>query len=207
MNKNRQVWVTGFLATAIYVICTTVAFFNYPLAYSPLANWLSDLGNPMTNPDGAFSYNLGCVLSAFCLVFFYLGLNSWNNGDKKLRNLLTIAQVAGTLSSIFLIVAAFFPLGAQTQLHSISGKAHIFFVGFFLTFSGTVLLKHPEMPKWPAYFGFLVALINFIYGAFLHEVFIAEWAAIGMFIVYVLMIAGISIKQDTRRVDIGLKPG
>ncbi len=197
MINNKQVWVTGFMATAIYLICAMVAFFDYPLSYSPLANWLSDLGNPIINPTGAFSYNLGCILTGLCLTFFSLGLEIWDNGDKKRRTLLKIAQGSGTLSSLALIVSAFFPLGAQTLIHSISGKGHIFFAGFFLTFSATVLLKHPDLPKWLAYFGFFAALINFIYGAFLHSVFIAEWAAIGLFILYVLMISVNSLKQNT----------
>jgi hypothetical protein len=89
----------------------------------------------------------------------------------------------------------------------ISGKAHIFFAGFFLTFSATILLRHPHTPKWLAYFGFLAALINFIYGAFLNSVFIAEWAAIGLFIIYVLMISGNSLKQNTLRAEIGVRQG
>ncbi len=207
MIKNRLVWATGFMAVAVYLICTTVAFINYPLAYSPLANWLSDLGNPINNPTGAFWYDLGCVLTGLCLIFFYLGLEIWNEGDKKRSILLRIAQATGILSSLFLIVSAFFPLGSQTLIHSISGKAHIFFVGFFLTFSATIVLQHPNKPKWLAYFGFFVALINFIYGAFLHSVFIAEWAAIGLFIVYVLMISVNSLQQARPRAEMGIKPG
>jgi hypothetical protein len=195
------------MATAIYLICATVAYFNYPLAYTPFANWLSDLGNPFVNPTGAFSYNLGCVLTGLCLTFFSLGLEIWNNGDKKRRIHLTITQVTGIISSLSLIVSAFFPLGAQTLIHMISGKAHIFFAGFFLTFSATILLRHPHTPKWLAYFGFLAALINFIYGAFLYFVFIAEWAAIGLFIIYVLMISGNSLKQNTPRAEIGVRQG
>ncbi len=189
MTKNRQVWAAGFTAVAIYLICTAVAFFNYPLAYSPFANWLSDLGNPVVNTAGAFSYNLGCILAALSLIFFYLGLEIWFDGSRRSRILLTITQWAGIVSSLCLIIASFYPLGAQPLMHMISGKAHIFFVGFFLSFSATVLLKHPSTPKWIAYFGFLAALINFIYGAFLNDVFVAEWAAIGSFIVYILLIS------------------
>jgi hypothetical protein len=207
MKNSRQVWVTGFLASLAYLICAMVAFFNYPLTYSPLANWLSDLGNPIINPIGAFSYNLGCVLAGLCLIFFTLGLEIWDDGDKKRRILLTITQVTGIISSLSLIVSAFFPLGAQTLIHSISGKAHIFFAGFFLTFSATIILTRPNMPKWLAYFGFFVALINFIYGAFLHSVFIAEWAAIGLFIIYILMVAINSLKQNLPRADIGISKG
>jgi hypothetical protein len=197
MINNRQIWVTGFLATAVYLICSTVAFFYYPLAYSPFANWLSDLGNPIINPSGAFFYNLGVILTGLFLIFFCLGLEIWNTGDKKRTIQLRIAQVTGIIAFLSLIVSAFFPLGAQTLIHSISGKAHIFFVGFFLTFSAIILLRQPSTPKWLAYFGFLTAFINFIYGVFLYSVFLAEWVAIGFFIIDVLIISGYSLKQNS----------
>ena len=206
MINNKQVWVMGFMATAAYLICATVAFFHYPLAYNPFSNWLSDLGNPIINPGGAFSYNLGCVLTGLCLIFFSLGLEIWNDGSKNRLIHLRITQTTGIISSLSLIISAFFPLGAQTLIHMISGKSHIFFLGFFLTFSATILLRDLETPKWVAYFGFMVALVNFIYGAFLHAVFIAEWAAIGLFIIYVLMISGNSIKLSGRA-DFGTGQG
>jgi hypothetical protein len=196
MINPRQVWIAGFMATGIYLICTAVAFIAFPLAYSPQANWLSDLGNPLLNPIGAFSYNSGCVLTSLCLIFFYLGLKILIDGGRKERTLLAIAQATGILSSLFLIAAAVFPLGTHTLIHSIAGKGHIIFAGFFLTFSATVLLKDPRAPKWVVFFGFFVALVNFVYGAFLHAIFIAEWAAIGLFIGYVLVISGYSLKQE-----------
>jgi hypothetical membrane protein len=202
MTNPRLVWVPGYLAAAVYILCVAVAYVNYPLAYSPLENWLSDLGNPIINPTGAFAYNLGCVLAGLCLVFFFFGLNIWNDGHNKGKNLLSIAQVTGILSAIFLIVSALFPLGAHTPIHSISGKAHIFFAGFFLTFSATILLRQPHGSKWLALFGFLAAVVNFGYGAFLHAVFIAEWAAIGMFILYVLLLSGNAQKQTLDQLKI-----
>jgi len=190
MKDFRLVWSSGFIAVAVYLICATLAFFQYPLRYSPLDNWLSDLGNPLMNPTGASFYNLGCILVGLFLIVFCLGLQIWNDGKKRRIILLSITQVTGILSSLSLIASAFFPLGANTPIHSIAGKLHIIFAGFFLSFSATILLRYPRASKWIAFFGLLTALVNFIYGLFLHEVFIAEWAAIGMFIVYVLMIAG-----------------
>jgi hypothetical protein len=198
MINRRQVWVTGFLATVVYLIGTALAWLNYPLAYSPFKNWLSDLGNPIINPNGAFSYNLGVVLTGLCLILFCLGLEIWNNADKRRRILVRIMQAMGILAFLTLIVSAFFPLGAHTLIHQISGKLHIFFVGFFLALSASVLLRLAHAPKWLAWFSILVALINFIYGAFLYSVFIAEWVAIGAFILYVLMISGYSLKQNTQ---------
>jgi hypothetical protein len=63
------------------------------------------------------------------------------------------------------------------------------FLGFFLTFSATVILERSTSARWLAGFGFFTALVNFIYGAFLYSVFAAEWVALGMFIVYILMVS------------------
>ncbi len=99
--RRMIIVVAGFAAVAIYAVFTTIAFVKYPNAYSPLTNWLNDLGNPLANQSGAIFYNLGCILSGLILIAFYLGLRDWANGSKSLRGLLTIAQIAGWLSSIF----------------------------------------------------------------------------------------------------------
>jgi hypothetical protein len=197
--RRMIIVVAGFAAAAIYVIFTSVAFFKYPGAYSPLTNWLSDLGNPLLSPSGALFYNLGCILTGLVLVAFYIGLREWVNNDKRLKILLTIAQISGLLSSIFLIIAALFPLGSHTPIHAFSGKMHVVFLGFFFTFMATALLKHPVSIKWFAYFGFVGALVNFIYGAFLYSVFWAEWLAIGMFTIYILMISYNSLFLKTNK--------
>jgi hypothetical membrane protein len=181
--------VAGIAAIIIYLILTLVAFLKYPDSYEPLTNWLSDLGNPQANPSGSIFYNLGCILTSLFLIVFYIGLRQWNTGDKKMKVLLTIAQVAGVLSSFSLIIAAIFPLGTHTSIHSFWSATVSVFLGFFLTFSATSLLKHRAFIKWFAYYAFLTALVNFVYGAFLHSVFFAEWVSIGMFIIYVFMVA------------------
>jgi hypothetical membrane protein len=191
--RRMLIIIAGFAAITIYVVFTALAFSQYPSAYSPFKNWLSDLGNPLINQSGALLYNLGCILTSIVLIIFYVGIREWVNDNKRLKVLLTIAQIAGILSSIFLIITALFPLGSHTEIHQISGKLHIIFLGFFLTFSATVLLRNPVLTKWPAYFGFITAAVNFVYGAFLYSVFVAEWLAIGMFIIYLLMISFTSL--------------
>jgi hypothetical membrane protein len=196
--RRTIIVISGFAAVAIYLVFAAIALIRYPDAYSPLRNWLSDLGNPLINQSGALFYNLGCVLTGVVLIAFFIGLREWIDESKRLKILLTIAQIAGILSSVLLIITALFPLGSHTSIHEISGKMHVIFLGFFLTFSATVLLRHPVLRKWPAYFGFLTAVVNFVYGAFLHSVFVAEWVAIGMFIIYVLMISFNSLHVKTK---------
>jgi hypothetical protein len=181
--------IVGVAAVAVYLIFTAVALLKFPSEYSPLTNWLSDLGNPQINQSGAIFYNLGCIFTSVILLLFFFRLNELNTGERKNRIILTIAQISGLLSTLFLILTALFPLGVNTPIHALTGKMHIIFLGFFLTFSATALLRHPVSIKWLAYFGFAAALINFVYGAFLNSVFVAEWLAIGMFIIYVLLIS------------------
>ena len=187
----------GIAAVAVYLILALVAFLKYPGAYGPLTNWLSDLGNPLANPSGAIFYRLGCMLSGAALVLFYLKLGIWNPGSKRTRVLLTVAQCTGVFSAVCLIITGVFPLGTSTEIHSLWSMMLYISLGFFLTFSATALMKNPAFKKGFGYYAFLTAAVNFVFGAILHEVFWAEWISVGMFIVYVLMIAYNSIALVT----------
>jgi hypothetical protein len=140
---------------------------------------------------------LGCIIAAISLIFFSLGLRIWDDGNRRIKLFLLIAQVTNIISAVALMITAIFPLGPNTQIHAISGKIHIIFMGFFLTFSATMLLKFPKIAKWIPVFGFVSALVNFIYGAILYRVFIAEWVALGMFIFYVVILSIISLKSNS----------
>jgi hypothetical protein len=188
MIAKRAVFA-GLAAITVYVVFTAIAFFKYPDKFSPFANWLSDLGNPGVNQSGAVFYNAGCIIAGLGLAVFFFTLRHWGTGDRKTRYFLTAAQISGLLSASFLIVSAVFPLGSQTPVHEFASKMITIFFGFFFTFSATALLKYTGAVRWCAYYGFLSALVNFVYGAFLFSVFVVEWVAIGMFIIYVLMLS------------------
>jgi hypothetical membrane protein len=81
--RRMLVIITGFAAFTIYVVFTALAFSKYPDAYSPVKNWLSDLGNPLINQSGALLYNLGCVLTSIVLIFFVIFLSSGKQDTGK----------------------------------------------------------------------------------------------------------------------------
>ena len=193
MSNKRGDWAiissAGIAAVVVYLIFALVAFLKYPGAYGPLTNWLSDLGNPLANPSGAIFYRLGCMLSGAALILFYLKLGIWNTGSKKTRVLLTIAQYTGVFSAVSLIITGIFPLGTSTEMHSLWSMMLYISLGFFLTFSATALMKNPAFKRGFGYYAFLTAAVNFVFGAILHGMFWAEWISVGMFIVYVLMVA------------------
>jgi hypothetical protein len=49
-------------------------------------------------------------------------------------------------------------------------------------------------------------VVNFCYGAFLHAVFVVEWAAIGTFILYVLLLSGNAQKKTLERLKVNEAP-
>jgi hypothetical protein len=62
---------TAIVASIIYLAFTAIALAYYPQTYSPLTNWLSDLGNPTVNPSGALYYDAGGVVTSVALIFFF----------------------------------------------------------------------------------------------------------------------------------------
>ena len=179
----------GIAAAVAYLVFALVAFLKYPGPYGPLANWLSDLGNPIANPSGHVFYRLGCALTGAILIPFHVKLSTWNTGSRRTRVLLIIAQCSGVFSAVSLIVTAVFPLGTSTAIHSLWSMMLFVSLGFFLTFSATALMRNPAFKKGFGYFALATAGVNFVFGAILHETPWAEWISVGMFMVYVLMIA------------------
>ena len=70
-------FVTGMFTVVCYLAFALLAFSRYPLPYSPMSNWLSDLGNANLNPSGALFYNIGIVATGGLLLLFFLGLSEW----------------------------------------------------------------------------------------------------------------------------------
>jgi len=192
-RKSIVIVGAAIAAVVIYLAFAVTAYLRYPGAYGPLRNWLSDLGNPIENPSGAVFYRLGCGLTAVCLLAFYAGLTRWNTGDRKMKILMVVAQIAGGLSALALILTAVFPLGTQTDMHRFWSMMLFVLLGFFLTFSATSLLRHPAFARWVAYCGFLTAAFNFVNGALLMavlgDVYVGEWISVGLFMIYVTMLA------------------
>lgn len=184
----KTIRFSGFLATAVYLGLTLTAFLFCPEKYSPLHNWLSDLGNPLINTKGAVFYNAGCLIAGLLLIVFYLGLKTWRTGDKVLKRLLAIAQIAGVCASAALILAAVFNIGEHFEVHSRFSMILVIGLTWFLSFVNTALLRHPRFWKWLAFYGFVAAAVSLIYGVFLNAP-IGEWATIGMFIAYIVLLS------------------
>jgi len=189
MNQIRRIQSSViFLALLSYVCCTLVAYLIFPTAYSPTKNWLSDLGNIDRNPQGAFFYNLGVILTGLLVLLFFLGLSQWEIKNHKLQNLMVrITQLFGIFGSLALIMSAIFPINLPQQ-HEFWSVALYILLGTAFGFSVSALRYQPKCPKWVLILGGLTALIDILSGIF-HENTSFEWVTVGLFLIYLITLS------------------
>jgi hypothetical protein len=102
--------VIGLVLPVIYLVFAVAAYLQYPSSFSPLGNWLSDLGNRELNPDGACFYIVGCALTGALLIAFYLSLRTWApSGTTRQQRQLSWMQGFGALAGFAPIMTAAFP--------------------------------------------------------------------------------------------------
>lgn len=176
-------FVTSLLAIVCYLAFALLAFARYPLPYSPLSNWLSDLGNPNLNPQGALFYDIGIVATAVVLLPFFLGLSRWkmrNNRGQRLMLLLT--QGFGILGAFAMAMSGLFPMNSLA-LHSFFSACLYILLGTAFAFSVAALRYYPAWPRWLLIVGALTALVDLLYGVF-HTIYVFEWITVALLLVY-----------------------
>jgi hypothetical membrane protein len=191
---------TGILAALCYLTCAVLAFVRYPHAYSPAANWLSDLGNPSLNPAGALFYDLGVIATGVLLVPFFLGLSAWTLASGRLqRRLLLLTQGLGVLGALALVLSGLFS-EAVPAVHGMLSAALYILLGTAFAFSVTALRYIPACPRWLLALGGVTAVADISYGTF-NSVRSLEWVTVALFLCYVCAL-GIETGRLERR---GLK--
>jgi hypothetical membrane protein len=177
-------FVAGLFAVVCYLAFAALAYSHYPLPYSPLSNWLSDLGNANLNPSGALFYNIGIVLSAGALLLFFLGLSAWKMRNNQLQNLLLrVTQAFGILGALAMLMSGFYPMNFLA-LHSFFSACLYILLGTAFAFSVSALRYHPICPRWLLMLGATTAVVTLVYGI-LHTVMVLEWVTTALFLCYV----------------------
>jgi hypothetical membrane protein len=191
-SERRRAGITlafggGMGAIVLYVVCSMVAWWVYPHSFSPLRNWLSDLGDRSRNPEGAPFYDVGCIVTAGALLLFMVGLRRWGSGHPR-RRALVAAQLAGLASVVFLAMLGVY---SQDRLREHMIYSNWFFVCFsiFVTLLSTALFTQLHFKRSVAVLGFAVVLVSLAY----HSVFPLsrplEWITEFGFLLYVALVA------------------
>ena len=196
MNKLRRIQPPiGYLALVCYVSCSLAAYSKFPGNFSPIKNWLSDLGDIYQNPTGAIFYNIGILFTGTLVLSFFLSISRWQMRNRRIQNSLVLAtQVFGVLGSIALILSAIFPINLP-QEHRIASIALYTLLGTAFAFSVTALRYQPVCPKAMLAIGAITAFFDILSGI-LHEVTVLEWLTVALFLTYLVLLS-----RFTRRLE------
>lgn len=108
---RRMPPIASILVVLCYLAFTTLAILKYPLPYSPVDNWLSDLGNTQLSPYGAQFYNLGIVVTGLLVLVFYLTILEWRLDQNRVQNIMVLlTQFFGVIGSVSMILSGYYPI-------------------------------------------------------------------------------------------------
>ncbi len=113
MKINLLKWpfycFAGLASITILTISLLISYLYFPNFYSFFTNYVSELGNPMRNPQGAIYFNVGAMLTGISLFPFFVGIHLWYS-EVIWKNIFLIAsQLAGAFAAFSLILVGFFP--------------------------------------------------------------------------------------------------
>lgn len=182
--------LSSLLVLSNYSICTFLAYLNYRLAYSPLNNWLSDLGNKVLNPSGAIYYNTGIFLSAAWLLIFFFGFSIVKSRQNKIQNMMVLlVQIFGMIGCASMALSAFFTIDNPGP-HSFLSAVLYISLGTAFAFSVAALRYNPGWPRWLLFLGVLATLFDLTASVFFNALPIFEWITISLFLAYIVLIGG-----------------
>ena len=183
----------AILAVLGYLVFALLAFSRYPLPYSPTTNWLSDLGNPNLNPQGAIFYNIGIISTSLFLIVFFLGLSVWKiEGNKVQPIMLRLTQAFGILGSFCMMMSGIYPINLYT-IHSFWSTSLYILLSTGFVFSAAMLRYHQGFPRWLLILGVSTAVMV-ILTSFFPTVYVLEWITVILFLLYVTFV-GIETKR------------
>ena len=149
----------GMLAFVVFTIFTFTSVALYPIPYSPLYEWLSNLGNINLNPVGASFFNWGCIITAIILMPFFAGLYRWNPLQKWAKVLLILGILLGIFASISLIGVGTFP-ETNLQMHTLAASGVFGSLFIIIILLSIALFKHEKFMPVVAYWGIITVLIT-----------------------------------------------
>jgi hypothetical protein len=185
-SKWQLIRTAVYVAIMLYCAFTVISIGFFPNPFSPLNNYLSQLGNLSLNPNGAIFYNLALILVGLAEIPFYIGLYQWYT--KKTENkLLLAARAVGLFNALAIIMSGIFSESVNYSLHIF--WSYIIFITFvpILILINKALLTYPEHKKVISYYGFVVAAIHISLIVFVTTMFMGfetgfgplmEWLAV-----------------------------
>jgi hypothetical protein len=186
-KKYPLTTIAGVASIAVCVTLAAAAYAFYPWTFSPMTNWISDLGNTWLNPDGSIVFRLDMILVGLGLSAFFLGLRVLTHGQRIWTRLLVrLAQVGGLVSSLALVMTGVF---SENDASAHALWASIMFIALSVTVMllGWGVFFHPRVPTVISYYAFIVCAADVISVATRSHWL--EWVAVPLLLVFVAQIS------------------
>jgi hypothetical membrane protein len=185
MQKNRNLsLIASIVVVTGYLVFTLISFWQFPTAYSPIHNWLSDLGDVTQNPHGAIFYNIGIILTGLALIVVFIGLSCWKMKEKTVQVImLRLSQGFGILGALCMVMSAIFPINLFA-VHKIWSALLYIMLSTAFVFSSAALRYYPKVSRVLLVLGIITAGLV-ISTAFLTNVHILEWITVPIMLIYI----------------------
>jgi len=175
-----------------YCAFTVTSIMLFPTPFSPVVNYLSDLGNSTFSPRGAWFYNAGCILTGLALFPFYAGFYEWYTPEKRRKILMAATQVVGLVSAFSLIMIGVFSEDTLAQ-HLFWSEVFFIFNLLVLILANISLMTHPKFVRPIGYYGLAVAVVNMLF-VVLTTTPLLEWFTVFTALIYAGLLAYNTLK-------------
>jgi hypothetical membrane protein len=175
--------VAGTLSLIVCVSLAGVAFARYPWAFSPMTNWISDLGNTWLNPRGSVFFRVDMVVVGVGLSAFFLGLRTLTHGQHwGTKSVILLAQLTGLVSSAALVMTGVFSEN-QESAHALWSTILFIALAVTVMLLGCGALAHPRVPTWISFFALIACAADVT--SIVARTHWLEWVAVPLLLVVV----------------------
>ena len=179
--------IAGLAAIVVGLTLAIVAYAYYPWAFSPAANWISDLGNTLLSPRGSVFFRLDMVALGAGLAAVFVGLGAWARGQHiAMKLLIAVGQLAGLVGAVAQVMTGIFSENDYAA-HALWATVLFIALATAVWFIGWAPVWHPDLPQRLSYLAFAVCAVDVL--SVVERRHWLEWLAVGLLLCFVGAVA------------------
>ena len=179
--------IAGLAAIVVCVGLAAVAYALYPYAFSPAANWISDLGNTLLNPSGSIVFRLDMIAVGVALAVFFVGLTVWLRGQRLIfKAFLVLGQFSGVAAAVALVMTGIYSENDRTA-HAIWVTVLFIALASAIWFIGWAPVWHPRLPQRIPYVALAAGAADL--ASIIVRRHWLEWLAVALLLCFVAAVA------------------
>jgi hypothetical membrane protein len=159
--KWPMVTIMGILTMINAWIGILSALALYPSSFSPLNNYISDLGHYGNNPIGAWIFNINLIVGAIIFLLFYIGMSEYKPTRNSDKMLLKSIQILGGIYVFCAIMVAL--ISEDFWIAHTIWSIILFSIAFIISLLGAFFLyRQPTAKRIVVVYGFIAACCHIL---------------------------------------------